>query len=145
MNIVEKNKLIAQFLGWELYNGLNPKWNGSFETNKPFLGSRVYEQHELKFNTSWDWLMPVVEKIENYHTPNFYSFDEGNENDYSVSFSIDSSCIICTIHYKQPDPTKQRKTKQFSTNVQTLKMSKIEPTYNVVVDFIKFYNENNLV
>lgn len=38
--ILEGNKLIAEFLGWHL----DPK-------------------RSLKYHSSWDWLMPVVEKI----------------------------------------------------------------------------------
>lgn len=40
---MENNKLIAEFMGWD--NGII----------------------ELKFHASWDWLMPVVEKIEQVH------------------------------------------------------------------------------
>ncbi len=47
------NKLIAEFMqkgsvGFGLYD-----YNG-----------KHYKLYELKFHTSWDWLMPVVQKIE---------------------------------------------------------------------------------
>jgi hypothetical protein len=48
MNTQENNKLIAEFMGSNL-NGLE-SWQ--------------YEE-ELQYHTSWDWLMPVVEKIDN--------------------------------------------------------------------------------
>ena len=57
------NKLIAEFMqkgsvGFGLYD-----YNG-----------KHYKLYELKFHTSWDWLMPVVQKIgdDYYNTP----FDE---------------------------------------------------------------------
>jgi hypothetical protein len=28
-------------------------------------GMSIYKESEYKYHTSWDWLMPVVEKIEN--------------------------------------------------------------------------------
>ena len=37
------NKLIAEFMGKEIYQ----------------------KYHKSNYHTSWDWLMPVVEKIEN--------------------------------------------------------------------------------
>ena len=51
---MKNNKLIAEFMqesseGFNLYD-----YNGCH-----------YKVGELMFHTSWDWLMPVVEKIEN--------------------------------------------------------------------------------
>lgn len=52
--IIEGNKLIAAFIG--------AKWNGEyFEYEK---GYRM-RPDELCYHTSFDWLMPVVEKINN--------------------------------------------------------------------------------
>ncbi len=52
---MENNKLIAEFmrLDTEVFNTglLNYNHNNVW-----------YEEHELSYNVSWDWLMPVVEK-----------------------------------------------------------------------------------
>ncbi len=71
--IVESNKLIAEFMGIELFSNntfteallicsaldlpVNPctHFNNTQET--------VY-LNEFKFNKSWDWLLPVISKIE---------------------------------------------------------------------------------
>ncbi len=47
MSTKENNKLIAKFMDTEITNN-----------TKNILGS------SLKYHSSWDWLMPVIEKIE---------------------------------------------------------------------------------
>ena len=68
------NKLIAEFMGY------------IYEDDRFFMedskGVRVYENlhHELKYDSSWDWLMPVIEKIQDKHLENpeldYWSVDE---------------------------------------------------------------------
>jgi len=59
MNIIEKNKIIAEFMGlkkpYELPQHGTVRPNGSFKTE--FLAE------QLKYHSSWDWLMPVIKKI----------------------------------------------------------------------------------
>lgn len=51
------NELIAEFMGFDGFDdGFTYKLNGSF------LGRAIHIT-ELKYETSWDWLMPVIEKI----------------------------------------------------------------------------------
>ena len=69
-NIIENNKLIAEFLDWE-FDDLSE----TFET--PFLklvdphafGDEQFscklQDFELEFHSDWNWLMQVVEKILN--------------------------------------------------------------------------------
>lgn len=46
------NEIIAEFMGFPVeYQDL--KFTGGYETKK----------RKLQYDTSWDWLMPVVEKI----------------------------------------------------------------------------------
>lgn len=51
MNIKESNRLIAEFMNWEARHEAFP-----FTMSSEFLDL-------LKYHSSWDWLMPVVEKI----------------------------------------------------------------------------------
>ena len=54
---MKTNELIAEFMGIEkkVFNTgiLNYGYGGSW-----------YEEDELSYNVSWDWLIPVLEKIE---------------------------------------------------------------------------------
>lgn len=60
MNTLEGNKLIAVFSGLK-----DPMYNGIWLDSIKF---RAFYTEELEFHTSWDWLMPVVEKIERLDT-----------------------------------------------------------------------------
>ena len=52
MNKMENNKLIAEFMELEVEDGLY------------YMTTHMddYKTETLYFNSSWDWLMPVVEK-----------------------------------------------------------------------------------
>lgn len=57
---MESNKLIAEFMGATLVDWLSevdPTYN--LKEN-----SCIYRISEMQYHASWDWLMPVVEKIE---------------------------------------------------------------------------------
>lgn len=65
MKHLEQNKLIAAFMGWEeMTNTKSKNWmefqilEGSVKCAK-----RECSPERMRFPTSWDWLMPVVEKI----------------------------------------------------------------------------------
>jgi hypothetical protein len=59
MNTIEGNKLITEFMG--------AKYDGRkymiFPDGRHIVHGDEYDS-DLKYHSSWDWLMPVVEKIE---------------------------------------------------------------------------------
>tara|TARA_R110000823_G_scaffold220452_1_gene349128 strand:- start:178 stop:522 length:345 start_codon:yes stop_codon:yes gene_type:complete len=61
---MKENKLIAEFMGLEIEETLN-KLQVYARKEKDYIGHKTefYEPHELLYHTSWDWLMPVVQKI----------------------------------------------------------------------------------
>ena len=61
--MVESNKLMAKFLGYSYHHKHNQVYFAGWSKGK----SREYlcrTHQQLKFDTDWNWLMKVVEKIE---------------------------------------------------------------------------------
>ena len=116
MNIKENNKLIAEFMGIESFKDSL----ASLNDGKINISKDVYEQ--AKYHTSWDWLIPVVEKIKQYC---LYKVEDVG-SDYKVVF-IDNSGY---------NPSEQ---KMFMFSDKDYKKA----TYKAVVEFIKWYNEQN--
>ena len=127
-NIIENNKIIAEFLDWE-FDDLSE----TFET--PFLklvdpqafGDEQFscklQDFELEFHSDWNWLMSVVEKIENLQ-------DENNCAIYNVQIEQSFTEII---------DNHTSETIIYDIDAD----SKIEAVYNTVIEFIKWYNEQN--
>ena len=63
---LEENKLIVEFMGWDIQSPTTIPTNLHLSNLELDNG----EVMELKFNKSWDWLMPVVNKIEDYLADN---------------------------------------------------------------------------
>ena len=64
MNTTENNKLIAEFMGIKFKDDeLYLKELREMKANGVFF-EQGYMSSELKYYTSWNWLMPVVEKIK---------------------------------------------------------------------------------
>jgi len=118
----EENKLIAEFMGVDIHE---------FVMN----GGKKWEYH-----SSWDWLMPVVEKIETTlvsvpsnkmkgmmkntqkANPILSTMYDGRPEFLGWTWCIDLwivSLLIDDVKYK----------------------TKLEATYKAVVEFIKWYNE----
>ena len=96
------NKLIAEFMGKEIYQ----------------------KYHKSNYHTSWDWLMPVVEKIAENHTfitPYF-----------NTSCKLDGSVFVFGEYV---DRKLIKKLKRKGENI-----SLINAVYKQVVEFIKQYN-----
>lgn len=115
MNTTENNKLIASFM--ELKRGIYPSRLGKgYYENTPIGDVEVAEANLLPYHTSWDWLMPVVEKI-------------GKIDNKKFSIEIDFNVFVwCQI--TRP-------------NLRTITMKGSDPkevTYKAVVEFIKDYN-----
>jgi len=101
MNTQENNKLIAEFLGKD------------HELNQCISAPQFHEE--------WNWLMPVVEKIESL---SIVSFEKNlqEEGDYQCLFTKGNDILIC--HYAD---------------------TSVEATYKAVVEFINQYNKDESI
>jgi hypothetical protein len=112
MENLENNKLIAEFMGFELQTNPKERWFGQYFTTPNEAWSNRIEL--LLFDTDWNWLMEVVKKIEELGndvliTTNYIqiAFDEGEQFIVMEDFNI-----------------------------------KITSVYDACIKFIKWYNEN---
>ena len=121
----ENNKLIAEFLGWEkIY------LEGCVEYILPeSLTDPIYKLDSrfiLEFDSNWNWLMEVVEKItsilmldDNYKYNYLYIGYDFEDNEHYVNLYVSEDTQLNG----------------------SSKNSKIEATYEAVVNFINFYNK----
>jgi len=117
--ILEGNKMISRFAS----ESKEPYRNeGDFVSYIGCNGEEGYFDYEdMQYHTSWNWLMPVVEKIENI---------KDSENNYAFSFDIGRD--FCVIFHN--DLTQNTITAKSEHN------NKIKSVWLAVVEFIKWYN-----
>ena len=131
MNTQENNKLIAEFWGMELGDDKTMYYDDAENLHPPT------PINELKFHSSWDWLMPVVDKIEREHKANFRIKCTWNEfTDHSIHQVI--------VNIEQGEMSKDKSciydSKKIYDYVGDAVKDKREATYKAVVEFIKQYN-----
>ena len=131
MNTQENNKLIAEFWGMELGDDKTMYYDDAENLHPPT------PINELKFHSSWDWLMPVVDKIEREHKANFRIKCTWNEfTDHSIHQVI--------VNIEQGEMSKDKSciydSKKIYDYVGDAVKDKSEATYKAVVEFIKQYN-----
>lgn len=128
--IQKGNKLIAEFMGWE--KGATEEMYDFPENFSSFL---VDEYHEIlpksmKFHSSWNWLMPVVDKIEDLPYTNVYT-----GKTYLGEFHIEITHE--TPGYKHNQVNKV-------VFVKDKNLSKLQSYYKAVIEFIKWYNTQKI-
>ena len=123
------NKLIAEFLGY-IDNGcseegflIDPKTNYDVCIDS------------LQFHTDWNWLMQVVEKIENLPSRTLQgTYYLGNE--VKIYKVINTNTHYCEINLVKESGYR-------IVSIQFNKESKIKSVYDACLEFIKWYNENS--
>ena len=111
---MKDNKLIAEFMGYEII--YRPNSNGFIEISD----TELCDVDDLEYHKSWDWLMPVVEKIECTKTD-----DEDNSDSF---FNVMIEVFECNINGRDICICENGNTK-------------LEATYRAVVKFINQYNK----
>ena len=118
--VEEMNKVIAEFMEYEITE---------METYREFRkDGYLWYENEIKYHSSWDWLMPVVEKIESIY------------DDFHGYFGIYIGGNGCTVQGTKfrPDVAMPRYVYYDEVTLAT----KIEATHKVVYNFIIWYNQN---
>lgn len=111
--LIENNKLIAEFMGLAYCE--KHQYEGWYKNSE--FNYKVCDHDELQYHTSWDWLMLVVEQIEN----------EGA--------SVIIGRFFCEIKYQDP----LYEAVNFEIRIASGK--KKNAVYGAVVEFIKWYSK----
>ena len=107
MKTTENNQLIAEFMGCASQLHL---------TEHPITGEYT-DPNEFEYHNSWDWIMPVIEKIE-----------------CISNFDVRIFLKRCTIDGCLPY-------KEFGSMIEGIGKTKLEAVYNAVIEFINWYNK----
>ena len=145
----ENNKIIAEFMNFpKITNGRDSESGKYYDYWLPNNFNLILEQEiqiesnngwglvhqdcvfvrDLIFHSDWNWLMEVVEKIENTKI-----------KDYSISTDItDDKTFINVWHYGDGG--------KWSILISNLNeeykdFNKIQRTYKAIIEFINFYNK----
>lgn len=133
--MIENNKLIAEFMGLKVISKDEYLKHPQHET----LNVNEYSIIEYqRYHKSWDWLMPVVEKIESLNL---------GDNTLKTIFSEEdvylNSSVSFSIMYKECYINFFGEMKVYENWISVTECdSKIKAAYTAVVEFIKWYNEN---
>lgn len=126
IGVIQEQILIGNFIGLlsnEMTNSGKPWYNATDieKAGLPFSpGAMGNGTDTLKFKSSWDWLMVVVEKINSIQT---------DEENFEFTAVIHPSHFVV---YKNPNDTEIIRVEHANDN--------IDMVYRGVVDFIKWYN-----
>ena len=130
MNVVENNKLIAEFMEKELSPITLEQFRKLKQRDKHLINGSFVE--DLCYHNSWNWLMSVVEKIENLKTP-----ITNNPNllgkFVNYEFHLQNKHIKIYAHGEV--------TKEIVDLSSSESETKIEAVYKACVKFINWYNK----
>ena len=125
--IIEGNKLIAEFMGGVYDSDVNEYW---FYLNPPnWISKFAPTTYELKYHSSWDWLMPCIDRI--------ILIDMGVPHMRRIYFNT----FRCRKNHPTEYTYKVRIHNDFKDIlIKTESNSEIEATWLAVTQFIKWYN-----
>lgn len=131
--IESKNEVIARFMGMIRYEADDKR--GRTKLGAPYFlnekGRFIGYIHSLEYHTSWEWLMPVVEKIE--------TVEVNDGRVFRIAADVKIFYQACIIEYipdeESGDPCEDEIT------IQTQGETKLEAVYKAVYQFITWYNQ----
>jgi hypothetical protein len=128
LSIEGGNKLICEFMEIKIVEADNgdPVVNAGKDR---WLHVRDW----ARYHKSWGWLMPVVEKINNHHYPEYYLVSKRTEDDGPY----DDTGYLRTFGMRDNEG---RYMVRFNASALHYGKSLIEATWIAVVDWIQWYN-----
>lgn len=122
------NKVIAEFMGYKYFQSSYGGW-GFCKDEKDM--STWLHSNNIFYHSSWDWLMPVIEKIENLWI--------GHSQ---PRCKIEGTyCQIADSRGYYAKNSNLKKDHQLGGECYINNYTKLENTYRMVVEFINWYNE----
>lgn len=115
-NVNENNRLIAEFMGYipisetDFLGGNHNFIEGSEDFN------RLHIYDASKYHTSWDWIMPVVQRID------------------EMGASVIIGRMFCDIKYEDPLNAEKHFDIRIASGV------KMNAVHGAVVEFVKWHN-----
>jgi hypothetical protein len=91
-DIIERNTLMAEFMGQRLdaYGNItDPEKSGAVP---------LYHVKHTSYHASWDWLMPVIQKIRAYQKDSEKMPDHLVEGSYALTEAIRDALFDCEIN-----------------------------------------------
>jgi hypothetical protein len=140
--IEEKNKLIAEFMGGKfkcVKFDLLDTWTIDLPWFDDPSNSSLYFVKQLRYHLSWDWLVPVVEKIENIGVNvqikgKYHPWHKKTYNQTTIVYDI----------YKDIDENRATDLIELYRKSSETSFNKLDTVFEAVVEFIEWYNENKL-
>jgi hypothetical protein len=120
LNTMEENRLIAEFMG---YSQPHPEYPNTTYWYKEGEAPRTV----LLYNTDWNWLMEVVHKIESI---------EVIGEVFNIQIDRNKTHILYA-------PANYPSEKWFENLIIKESEDKLLNTYQSIIEFIKWYNEQN--
>lgn len=117
INVEGGNRLIAEFMG---LTKKEQEWRMPYPTTAFLINDRWHSVKRLQYHTSWDWLMPVVEKIANSSSDHEFIIEMGKTFISSRRRHLDDGR---SYHWKDGEPNE-----------------KIITVWKTCIEFIQFYN-----
>jgi len=114
-NVIEGNKLILEFEGYEHISDDPETYHNGYYYKK---GDGVEYIKDCLFHESWDWLMPIIDKIRN----------DSKVIAFEICFSLG---VIVKVFYN-------KEWHFYESN------DMIEAPYVAVIDYIKWYNNEQI-
>lgn len=125
METRDNNKLIAEFMGFEFIQS-----KSKYDIDKDFYLNDVIVL-TYQFSRSWDWLMPVIEKIETLNN-NGFDFDLYTDGVIITRYRL-------TLNSELAEGVEIIKNTRSEIGFE----NKLQLAYISIIEFIKWRNENN--